>query len=169
MVPNLRGAVIGRPGLMKTPAIAEPLKPLKGMEIEAESSFNEAQTEHAAEEMVREASRKVGERQIHSAIKEDSDGRTVALTIARSLVAEEEIQPVRRRYLLNDPTVEKLGEILNENPNGVMVFRDELIGLLKSARTKRGGTRRRAVVFPGIMGMVLEDTPRPHWSWDAGH
>jgi putative DNA primase/helicase len=40
--------------------------------------------------------------------------------------------PVRRRYLVNDSTVEKLGEILNENPNGILCFRDELIGLLKS-------------------------------------
>jgi len=34
--------------------------------------------------------------------------------------------------MVNDSTVEKLGEILNENLNGVLIYRDELIGLLKS-------------------------------------
>ena len=36
------------------------------------------------------------------------------------------------RYLVNDSTVEKLGELLNENPNGLTLFRDEMIGLLRS-------------------------------------
>ncbi|MFH0979952.1 MAG: DUF3987 domain-containing protein, partial [Planctomycetota bacterium] len=43
-----------------------------------------------------------------------------------------EAAPVRRRYLVNDSTVEKMGVLLNQNPNGLTVYRDELIGLLKS-------------------------------------
>ncbi len=39
---------------------------------------------------------------------------------------------MRRRYLVNDSTVEKLGEILNQNPNGVTMSRDELYAFLKS-------------------------------------
>ena len=34
--------------------------------------------------------------------------------------------------LVNDTTVEKLGEILTLNPRGVLVFEGELTGLLKS-------------------------------------
>jgi hypothetical protein len=41
---------------------------------------------------------------------------------------ESDRQPVCRRYQVNEPTVEKLGEILNQNPQGVMLFRDELPG-----------------------------------------
>ena len=33
--------------------------------------------------------------------------------------------------MVNDSTVEKLGELLNENPNGLLVFRDELTGFLR--------------------------------------
>ena len=40
--------------------------------------------------------------------------------------------PQRKRYITNDPTVEKLGEILAANPRGVMLFRDELTGWLRS-------------------------------------
>src|SRR4029453_7681695 len=39
--------------------------------------------------------------------------------------------PVQTRYIVNDPTVEKLGELLNENPNGLLLFRDELTGWLR--------------------------------------
>ena len=33
---------------------------------------------------------------------------------------------------MNDTTVEKLGVILAENPNGVLLFLDELISLLRT-------------------------------------
>jgi len=39
--------------------------------------------------------------------------------------------PVRRRYVVNDSTIEKLGEILNQNPRGVLAFRDELTGFVR--------------------------------------
>ena len=38
--------------------------------------------------------------------------------------------PVAKRYLVNDTTVEKLGELLNHHPNGLLLFRDELSGWL---------------------------------------
>ena len=38
--------------------------------------------------------------------------------------------PTARRHLVNDSTVEKLIELLGENPRGLLVFRDELTGLL---------------------------------------
>ena len=50
--------------------------------------------------------------------------------------------PKERRYLVNDATVEKLGEILQDNPEGVLLFRDELVGWLKSLdRDGREGDR----------------------------
>ena len=30
------------------------------------------------------------------------------------------------------PTIERLGELLNENPNGLMLYRDEISGFLKT-------------------------------------
>ena len=40
-------------------------------------------------------------------------------------------KPFRRRYLVNDATVEKLGEILRDNPVGILCYRDELMGFLR--------------------------------------
>jgi hypothetical protein len=44
--------------------------------------------------------------------------------------------PKRKRYLVNDTTVEKLGELMADNPNGLLLFRDELRGFLKSFERK---------------------------------
>ena len=41
-------------------------------------------------------------------------------------------EPIERRYVTNDTTYEKLGEILAQNPNGVLAHRDELVSLLKT-------------------------------------
>lgn len=51
---------------------------------------------------------------------------------AEYLALEAPRVPIRRRYKTNDVTVEKLHELLGESPRGLLVFRDELIGMLAS-------------------------------------
>jgi hypothetical protein len=46
--------------------------------------------------------------------------------------APEPREPTERRYVTNDTSYEKLGEILAENPNGILAHRDELVSLLKT-------------------------------------
>jgi DNA polymerase I-like protein with 3'-5' exonuclease and polymerase domains len=51
--------------------------------------------------------------------------------------------PVRRRVVCSDTTIEKLAEILEDNPRGTLVARDELAGWLGSFgryKSKQGGT-----------------------------
>lgn len=51
-------------------------------------------------------------------------------------------KPVEKRYKTNDPTPEKLAVILQENPNGILLLRDELSGWLESFRQRgREGSR----------------------------
>lgn len=128
VVPNLWGAVIGRPGVMKTPAIQEPLKPLKRLEILAKSDFEKTVLESEAAKIVAGVKKKTTDQEIRKALKAKAD----AMEIARESLADEQAEPIRKRYVVNDTTVEKLGVILNENPVGVLAYRDELIGLLKS-------------------------------------
>lgn len=50
--------------------------------------------------------------------------------------------PARRRFQTQDGTTEKIGELLNQNPRGLLVNRDELIGWLRSLdRDGREGDR----------------------------
>jgi hypothetical protein len=128
VVPNLWGTAIGRPGVLKTPAILEPLKPLKRLELEAKKKFEDALTDFEAKKLVAEAQKKKSKDEIREALEEGRDG----LEEAKRAAAAKPKLPHRHRYLVNDSTVEKLGELLNQNPNGLVVYRDELVGLLFS-------------------------------------
>ena len=57
----------------------------------------------------------------------DRDGAKRALADANP---DEQQEPPCPRLVVNDATVEKLGELLNENQNGLLLIRDELPGFL---------------------------------------
>jgi hypothetical protein len=127
VVPNLWGGVVGRPGVLKTPAIQEPLRPLWRLEYDADLTYKDLLEQWKVQQVLAKEREKVDSQKIREALKKGLD----ATSIAETLVAGEEHQPSRRRYMVNDSTVEKLGELLNENPNGLLVFRDELTGFLR--------------------------------------
>lgn len=67
--------------------------------------------------------------------------------------------PTLRRYKTNDATVEKLGELLRENPNGLLVMRDELVGQL-AAWDKAGREGDRAFFLEAWNGIGSFDSDR---------
>tara|TARA_Y100001978_G_scaffold157818_1_gene143405 strand:- start:442 stop:1503 length:1062 start_codon:yes stop_codon:yes gene_type:complete len=57
-------------------------------------------------------------------------------------------QSIHRRYIVNDTTPEKLVEILKENPNGVLLYRDELRGFLETlGKNGQEGARQMYLEF----------------------
>ena len=56
-----------------------------------------------------------------------------------------------KRYIVNDGTVEKLGELLNHNPRGLLLVRDELVGMLRSLE-KQGHENDRAFYLESWAG-----------------
>jgi putative DNA primase/helicase len=128
VIPNLWGVAIGRPGVMKTPAMQEPLRPLKRLEMDAAKANAEALADFKASAILTVEQKKVDAERIRKAIKEGHDAKA----IAAGMVAGDESPPSRKRYMVNDSTVEKLGEILAVNPAGVLVYRDELVAFLRS-------------------------------------
>jgi putative DNA primase/helicase len=127
VVPNLYGVNVGRPSVMKSPAMKEVLKFTAQLEIEAKQEHAKQLAEHEATALLAAATKKVRMEVLKKTVKSGGD----AQTIANELVAETTKAPTRRRYIVNDTTVEKLGVILNENPNGVLLFADEFVGLLR--------------------------------------
>lgn len=139
-VPNLWGVIVGRPGVLKSPALQEAMKPLARLEVEAKSQHELAKADAEATQAVADARRKVNEGRLRDVIKK---GTGDPYEIARLAASDSQDAPTRRRYLANDSSVEKLGELLNENPNGLLVFRDELLGLLYSLeRAGQEGARQ---------------------------
>ena len=67
--------------------------------------------------------------------------------------------PILRRYKSNDATIEKLGEMLCENPAGFLMLRDELVGLLVSWE-KSGHEGDRTFYLEAWNGSSSFDTDR---------
>lgn len=128
VIPNLWGAIVGRPGLMKTPSLQETLKPLSELEKSASQEYQTAYKHWEAAELVSREEKSILKKEIQSAIRKKADPQLLAMA---ALSGESDSEPTRKRYLVNDSTVEKLGEILSGNPNGVLLFRDELTGFLR--------------------------------------
>jgi putative DNA primase/helicase len=141
VVPNLWGAVVGRPGVLKTPAIQEPLRMMSRLESAAKEDYELRCNDYAAHEIVAKVAAKELDKAISKALKDG--GTDQASRIAKEFLSEELKPPVRSRYSTSDTTVEKLGELLRDNPRGILLFRDELVGWLSTLeREGREGTRQ---------------------------
>ena len=68
-------------------------------------------------------------------------------------------EPKLRRFKTNDPTVEKLGELLRDNPAGLLYMRDELVGLIASW-DKQGREGDRQFFLEAWNGDGTYDTDR---------
>lgn len=130
VTPNLWGAVVGRPGVLKSPALHEVMKPLLYLQANAAEAHSEDKSEFEAACRVHKESEQIAKAAIRKFLKQGN--KTLAADAARELDSLESYKPVCKRYVVNDSTVEKLGEILNENPNGVLLFRDELAGFFRN-------------------------------------
>lgn len=130
VVPNLWGMVIGRPGIMKSPPLSEIMRPLQVLQARAFDDFASAQAAHEAAEMVAAEAEAVGKAKIRKLLKEGK--KAMAAEEAQYFAEADDGAPVCRRYVVNDSTVEKLGEILNQNSFGVLLFRDELAGFFRT-------------------------------------
>lgn len=150
VVPNLWGAVVGRPGVMKSPALSEVLKFLDRLQMRANEIHQDKMVEldfkfkldcmmgEAAESAAKKLVRAGKISEAHQKLRESSCG------------AEAE-PPALRRYVVTDASVEALGEILIENPWGTLAYRDELNGLLRSL-DKEGQEGARAFYLQGYDG-----------------
>ncbi len=133
VVVNLWGAIVGPPGFLKTPAVEAVLRPLRRLVADAMKSHEDEIKEHNARLMVASARKGAAKSDLGKAAKKAGTTDDELQTLAKAAMADStEEQPKCRRYLVSDFTVEKLGELLVENPNGLTIFRDELTGLLNT-------------------------------------
>lgn len=138
VTPNLWGAVVGRPGAMKSPALEEAIRPLRRLIKDAEEAHQEDMHGWAFTQEAFEATRSATRDKLKKAAKEDKDlGQ-----FRDAFAGEPPAEPTERRYLVNDATVEKLGELLSQNPSGLLLFRDELTGWLRALDDERRANDR---------------------------
>ncbi|WP_423812428.1 YfjI family protein [Pseudomonas asiatica] len=139
VVPNQWGVIIGRPSAMKTPALKQAMLPLRNLEARERERYDQAQAEHKASRELLDMKRNAAK----AKAKKLLDGGDEDAALAELNRLSNDMQaPVLRRYIVNDSTVEKLGELLNENPNGLVLERDELGGWLASMQNEDGSVAR---------------------------
>lgn len=139
VVPNQWGVIIGRPSAMKSPALKQALCPLTALEAKERQKHGEAMSEHRASGEVLELERKAAKEKAKKFI---GSGDKDAALAELSKFSDDLATPVLRRYIVNDASVEKLGELLNENPNGLILVRDELGGWLATMQAEDGAVSR---------------------------
>jgi hypothetical protein len=142
---NLWGVIIGRPGVMKSPAISAAIAPLAALAAKASKRYDEEIGEYEADA------------QIH-AMRIDAQKKNVAKSLAKNTNANVRLEefdgpsaPKLKRYLVNDATAEALLDICIENPQGICAYRDELVSLLKSLE-REGQESARGFYLTGWNG-----------------
>jgi hypothetical protein len=135
----LWGAVIGRPSSGKSPALRPAQRMLTRLESERRDAWQkEVRSAEVNSDLLREE-RALARKTAQASLKA---GDRKAARDALDALEDSDEAPPEPRIVVNDCTIEKLGEILNGNPRGLVQFRDELAGWLASLdRDGREGDR----------------------------
>lgn len=140
-IPNLWGFIVGRPSLMKSPAIKDPISLFNPLIDEAIERYKAEMKKYKANNKSLINQQKAVEEQIKKLSKEEPVDKNKIKEL-KTIFEIELIEPQEQRFVVNDATVEKLGEILSFNPLGVLLFRDELNGFFKSLEKDNQETSR---------------------------
>jgi putative DNA primase/helicase len=162
-IPNLWGMIIGRPGLMKSPAMEQALKPLHRLEIDTREKNEKARQEYAIEFQTFKLSK---EAKAALARKTLTDNSAAKVDLE---CGDEPKEPTAIRYVTNDSSYEALGELLIGNPTGILVERDEVISLLKflDAEENAGARSFYLTGWSGQSGYTFDRIGRGHRAIEA--
>lgn len=166
VVANVWGMIIARSGSLKTYCLNTGIAPLKHLEARCREEFSSQlnaselerrQHEHienALNDLLKKETKRIAESQIKGKFLEEID-QTNLKKIKDQMLQVSNQAPVKlteKRFITNDPTVEKLHDLLSEpNSNGIMALRDELIGLLMGFE-KTGHEQDRGFYLEGWNG-----------------
>jgi hypothetical protein len=136
VVPNLWGGIVGLPSAKKTPGINAAMKPLDRLIARSMDEHHAAMDVYEAECVIFDAQTEAIEANIKKTARKSNGTNGSALTgLSQNLQTHKQqapTPPTLRRFKSNDTTIEKLGELLRANPAGMLMLRDELVGLVAS-------------------------------------
>ena len=127
VTPNQWALVVGKPGVLKSPAMEVALSPIKRLAALATEAYQGKAAEYRQAVKLAKLKAEEGEKAARKAL-----AKSLGADVSAYLDTEEPEAPVLRRYIANDTTAAALGELHRQNPNGLLVFRDEMVSLLKS-------------------------------------
>jgi hypothetical protein len=165
VVPNLWGGIVGDPSDKKSPAMTVAFKPMDRLIVKAQGEYDAARRSYEVDKAIFDAEHEGIERRIKDAARNPKKG--APKSIAKELQAHQDQAPkapTAKRYKTNDGTAEKLGELLRDNPGGILVQRDELVGLVTTwEREGREGERAFYLeAWNGNQGFDVDRIGRGH-------
>ncbi len=122
---NLWGAVVGLPSLLKSPAVNEGMFFFREIEKKERAIYEAKLKESDFDKEFADAKQS----ELKKLMRSDKADKADLRTKYQNLAVDE---PKEKRLSTADATVEKLGELLNENENGILQIRDELTGWFRS-------------------------------------
>jgi hypothetical protein len=118
------GVIVGDPSLVKSPSQDPHRDAVRALERELNTNWEDRKLAYEQEKKAAEEYCAEWERQVRQAIKENK------LPPEKPKETVEPLPPTRVRLWAVDQTTEKAARILGENPEGFILFRDELAGWL---------------------------------------
>lgn len=134
VAPNLWGVCVGRPSAMKTPPSQEVLRQIKYLNTKCREDYDAKEFDRTTALIQQKGLQK----KMDSAVLQGSKPNQKAPDLNDyredfdTFKADLEAAEARKRYMVQNTTTERLGEILAENPAGLMLYRDELKGWFRS-------------------------------------
>jgi Protein of unknown function (DUF3987) len=124
---------MGFPGDGKSPAADAVFGPLRQFESQLAEDFPRVLREWATAKAEARARRERWEAEVSAAVKQGLAAKTLPAE------ATEPERPERPRFVLQDVTPEKLVRAVATNKRGVVVYRDEIAGLIEGFGRYHGG------------------------------
>jgi hypothetical protein len=140
-VPNLWGGIVGRPSVMKSPTMAAAFAPVRKLEMAAAETHAESMSGYVQAMDIYELKKKAATENAKAAMKAALKSGDEPPDVPGLNIPEPE-KPAGKRYLLDDTTYEKAGVIMAENPGGITVMCDELVGFIRPLSRQEYATAR---------------------------
>lgn len=136
---NLWGMLIGEPSVRKSPIASQFIKPVLKLEKQAKELYKKQKKVN--DEQINK--QKIAQKVKNNALKKAYESGIIEeIKEAESIYVPSVETPVMERFIVNDPTSEKNGELMSVNPRTLLLFRDELSGFLATfSKAGREGDR----------------------------
>jgi len=150
VIPNVWGACIGRPSVvLKTPSMKEPMSLLERLQSEYGEQYEAEKAGVEFDSLANKAMLDDLKSQLSKATKGNGKDRVVQGDDIQKLKADymqlsQDAEPevTRRLFKTNETSVQSMTMLQVQNERGILVFRDELTGLLAKWDTEQGSDER---------------------------
>ncbi len=159
VIPNVWGACIGRPSVvLKSPSMKEPMQLLERLQADYGELFEQEKAGAEFDSLANKAMLDDVKGQLSKAAKGAGKDRAVNPDDMQKLKADyleltqnAEPEATRRLFKTNESSIQSMTVLQTQNPRGILVFRDELTGLLVKW-DREDGQDERAYFLEGWNG-----------------